>query len=552
MKIIEVLKNIKKYQQLSENAETEKAKTALTSTADKYKNQYKDAEALSKDEVNEKWNNALASQGAFENFINNTITLLSNLLTVPVNEVFETYDEHNLKTMFWLMHNSNYKLNAIIERMRQTNIGKLEGYTPGGNRKLQSKDGFFDEDGNFDANTDLFDLIKSLFFYKNGEWVDAFYDFYDKQKFVTLTDLTSVTLEDNLFDILSKTGLPTECLIELASIQGSKTPNRGKFETLLVLLSQNGKFQAGKLDTYDSAGNLYRNELNGDIIINGVPIEVKTNMGSGGGRVGGQGGFNGIGGIRNSYLAGLKEFLTFYKNTFHAELQANENDEINVDDEAKNNMRKLLEDSNTKIAAYEQCNDIALRPGTKYTFIDTIIGDICELIVRKENNIDNINPSLAEEIKNQIVNFYFSIWGSNADESGSKKKGKSNAATGANKAIRNLIQKAVQTTTIVNIAKTKRVIPEDNFYDFTQKACACMLGHYASIEDFEYMFIINTDPAKLKIPEAHMLVLEKSKLVGFIKDPGSILTSGLYFSELPTTYGSNPARATRPMLAINS
>ena len=528
MKIFEILNKIEKNKAILENTNTVAAKEDIAATVKKHK----DSEALSKPEMTEKWNNALASQDAFEKFVNDSINLLANLLTVPINELFETYDANNLKTMFWLMHNANYKLNAVIERMKQTNIGKLQGYDKKGKKKTQDKSGFYDKDGKFDANTDLFDLIKSLFFYKNGEWVEAFYDFYSNGKYLELSDLLELTANDNLFDTLLKTGLPAECIIELASIQGSKTPNRGKFETLLVLLSKNGRFQAGKDNTYNELGNLYKDELKGDIIINGVPIEVKTDMGAGGGRVGGQGGFNAIAGIRNSYISGLKKFLEFYAQHFHSKIPK----------EAKTDkIIKLKENSDSKLAFYKKCNNISLRPNTDYAFIDTIISDLCNLIIEISGDVDK-NPELAENIKNEIINFYSSIWCCNAVEDGK--------ATGANAAIKLLIRNIVNSNTILSIASTGRVIPKEIFNDFTQMACGCMLGHYASIEEFQYMFIIATSPEELKIPKARMVVLDRETLKGFISNPASVLSSDVYFSDLPTTYGKNPARATRPMLTL--
>ncbi len=534
MKIFEVLNKIKKHKAILENINTVAAKEDIAATVNKHKN----SEALSKPEMTEKWNNALASQDAFEKFVNDSINLLANLLTVPINELFETYDANNLKTMFWLMHNANYKLNAVIERMKQTNIGKLQGYDSKGNKKKLSAKGFYDEEGKFDANTDLFDLIKSLFFYKNGEWVDAFYNLYTNGNFLKLNDLKKVTVNQNLFDILLKTGLPAECLIELASIQGSKTPNRGKFETLLVLLSENGRFQAGKDNTYNELGNLYRNELNGDIIIDGVPIEVKTDMGAGGGRVGGQGGFNAIAGIKTSYKKGLKRFLDFYKQKFASQIPSG------IDASETNNPNNLKAENQKLLQKYEKCGAISLKPNSKCVFIDTIISEICSLIIKIVGNIDN-NVQLIDEVKNEIIEFYSSIWCCNAAED-------TEEPTGANVAIKKLIATIINSNTILNIANSGRVIPEENFDNFAQMACACMLGHYASIEEFEYMFIISTNPEDLKIPKAHMAVIDKATLKGFINNPASVLNTDIYFSELPTTYGKNPARATRPMLTLKN
>lgn len=540
MKIFEVLNNIEKYKALLENTNTVAATKDIAATVEKHK----DSEALSKTEMTEKWNNALASQDAFEQFVNDSINLLANLVTVPINELFETYDANNLKTMFWLMHNANYKLNAVIERMKQTNIGKLQGYDSRGNKKKKDKGGFYDEEGKFDANTDLFDLIKSLFFYKNGEWVDAFYNFYNSGSYLELSELLKLKATDNLFDTLLKTGLPAECIIELASVQGSKTPNRGKFETLLVLLSKNGRFQAGKDNTYNESGNLYRDELKGDIIIDGIPIEVKTDMGAGGGRVGGQGGFNAIAGIRSSYLSGLKKFLEFYKTSFHSQIPSEE--EVarlaSKEPEKAEAINKLREDSNSKLALYSKCKNISLKPNTKYTFIDTIISDICKLIIGIVGDVDKI-PEVSTNIKDEIINFYSSIWCCNAAEQGGKQ-------TGANAAIKGLIKDIVNSNTILNMAESGLVIPDHLFNDFAQMACGCMLGHYASIEEFKYMFIIKTTPEDLKIPKARMVVLDRATLEGFISTPASVLSSNIYFSELPTTYGENPARATRPMLTL--
>jgi hypothetical protein len=174
--------------------------------------------------------------------------------------------------------------------------------------------------------------------------------------------------------------------------------------------------------------------------------------------------------------------------------------------------------------------------------LDTIISDICKLIIGIVGDVDKI-PEVSTNIKDEIINFYSSIWCCNAAEQGGKQ-------TGANAAIKGLIKDIVNSNTILNIAKSGLVIPDHLFNDFAQMACGCMLGHYVSIEEFKYMFIIKTTPAELKIPKANMVVLDRKTLIGFISTPASVLSSNIYFSELPTTYGENPARATRPMLTL--
>lgn len=522
MKILEILNKIAQHQKaLNESNETSNA-----AKADAMKSKLKafiKEEVFSKKEVNQKFNSFGSTDAGMKELMEELISIISIMATHSLEEFAAIYDMDKFKTVYWLLTNSNTQLNSIVGCMKKTGIGMLDAYTPSG--KVKNAAGF--ENGKFAQNMDLFSLIKGLFLYEKGEWVKPFHDFYENfdTNCLELSDILSVKPSENLFDIFKKTNLPIECILELAKIQGSQTPNRGKFETVFALLSRGGKFKVNKKNVYDSAGagkKQYLDEQKGDIIIDGHGIELKVDMGSGGGRIGGQNGFSDVSGIKKNYRKGLKDFIDFVKNTFNSK-DADRQKLVNDFTEAyKNNQIDLNLNRNKKADGAILIDDIAVQA--------------CNLCVTVSGGaIDNkVSTALVEAIKT----FYKSIWCHIAGDEA------------PNNQIASLIDEYLIGRKIENIISENSIIPAAKFDEFSQRACGALLAYYGKLEPFDYIFIISTSEADLQAGNARLLSLSNSDVINFNSKWNDILSRGLRFTELPTVYGKNPARATRPMIGL--
>ena len=512
MKIYNILKKLdeqKRYYEsrgmMVEAATVEETKTHLT--------KYINTQVVSKKEVSQAWDGGGAN---ISDFIEKIITLLSQVAALPKEEIEQTYNVQSLKTIYYLIHNSNLEMNRIIDGMKDSSIGELAKYGKSGKRSTND----------LLQNMDLYSELKSILLYEHGEWVKEFAEFYENGNKVELSTLTGVPngQHENILELFQKTtGLSPELIQRLATVVGSQTPNRGRFETLFALLCKGGKFKINAKGAYTAEKNEMSDTASGDIIIDKKGIELKVNAGTGSGRIGGQKGYNSVEAIKKAYMSSMKMVSNAIFNTFASKVAEKDAAEFEA-----------------LVGPYRQGNielSLDLTKTSKVPHIDTVIQHLSQAIilaVGPTNGDIEIQKGLT--VKKALVDFYKSIWcNSTIDDK-------------TNKLIANLIDNLTAGRGIDTFASEGVVISADNYYGFTQEACAKLFSYYADCEPFDYIFIINADK---NMQAAKMLVLSHDEVKNLGKaDAATIAAKGLAFNELGQMYGA-PARKVRPSIDIN-
>ena len=508
MKIYNILKKLdeqKKYYEsrgmLVEAATVEETKNHLTN--------YINTQVVSKKEVSKAWDGGGSN---VSDFIEKIITLLSQVATLPKEEIEQTYNVQNLKTIYYLIHNSNLEMNRIIEGMKASQIGQLTRFGKKGNVLK----------GELGQNMDLYTELKSMLLYENGDWVKPLAEFYEnfEARSIKLDTLAGdIKRIDDLFSVFESTGLPMECIKRIAATTGSQTPNRGRFETLFALLCKGGKFKV----TAKTSG--YDDKESGDVIIANKGIELKVNAGAGGGRVGGQKGYNSVEAIKKAYKTEMVKFAKNIIKTFGSQIPKDNSD--------------LAVQFEQLVGTYTTGNlelSLDLTKGARgegVKTIDEVISNICNAII---SVIGTPDPKTEIAVKKAALDFYKSIWCNSTVEDK------------VNSGIAKLIDDYTANRSITDFAKEGRVLAEADYTGFTQQACAKLFAYYAILEPFDYIFIINSDK---NLENAKMLVLSND-MVRRLGNASAeeIAATGLYFKELGQMYGA-PARKVRPSIDIN-
>lgn len=508
MKIVDVLKKLESQKQyfldngmVNEAATVEEAKTHLS--------KYIHTEVVSKKEVAKEWE---GGGGNISEFIEKIITLLSQVSALPKDEIEQTYNVQNLKTIYYLIHNSNLEMNRIIDGMKSSQIGQLTRFGKKGNVLK----------GELGQNMDLYTELKAMLLYENGDWVKPLAEFYDnfEERSIKLDALAGdVKRIDNLFSVFESTGLPMECIKRIAATTGSQTPNRGRFETLFALLCKGGKFKV----TAKTSG--YDDKESGDIIIGNKGIELKVNAGSGGGRIGGQKGYNSVEAIKKAYKTAMVSFAKNVNKVYGSQIPKD-------NAELTGKFAEIL--APYMAGKYELSLDLTKDArGEGVKTIDEAIADICSAAIAV---IGTPDAKTALNLKKEALILYKSIWCN------------STVVDKVNNNIAKLIDAYAADRSVTDFVQERRVLSEGDYIGFTQQVCAKLFAYYAELEPFDYIFIINTDK---DLEGAKMLVLSNNavKRLGNAS-PEEIASSGLYFKELGQMYGS-PARKVRPSIDIN-
>jgi hypothetical protein len=511
MKIYNILKKLdeqKKYYEsrgmLVEAATVEETKNHLTN--------YINTQVVSKKEVAQAWEGGGTN---ISDFIEKIITLLSQVAALPKEEIEQTYNVQNLKTIYYLIHNSNLEMNRIIDGMKGSSIGELAKYGKSGRRSTND----------LLQNMDLYSELKSILLYENGDWVKPLAEFYDnfEARSIKIDSLVGDAKRiDNLFEIFESTGLPMDCIKRLAATTGSQTPNRGRFETLFALLCKGGKFKIKAKDSYKADGSAMTDLESGDIIIANKGIELKVNAGSGGGRVGGQKGYNSVEAIKKAYQSQMKKFANYAMKNFGKQIPE---DNIQLSQEFAELVAPFT-DGKIELS-------LDLTKESSAPTIDSVIQKICQAIISVVGQPD---PKSEIALKKEVGAFYKSIWCN------------STVNDKVNGRIAKLIDNYLINRSITDIVNEGRVLAESDYIGFTQQACAALFAYYAELEPFDYIFIVNTDK---DLKNAKMLTLSNAmvKKLGSAS-PEEIAATGLYFKELGQMYGA-PARKVRPSIDIN-
>ena len=129
MKIFQVLKRLDEQKKYYESIGRPEEASVVEETK-KYLTKYIKTEVISRREVIDEWNGGGSD---VSEFIEKIITLLSHVAALPKEEIEQTYNVQNLKTIYYLIHNSNLEMNRIIDGMKGSQIGQLTRFGKKGN-----------------------------------------------------------------------------------------------------------------------------------------------------------------------------------------------------------------------------------------------------------------------------------------------------------------------------------------------------------------------------------------------------------------------------------
>lgn len=528
MKILEILNKIAQHQKhlekkgmLKEAAEIEETKNKLIS--------YVNSEVLSKRDANEQWE---VAGNDISSYIEKIISLLSVIGTKSREELEEYYDTNKLKTIYYLIHNSNLMLNGIAQGMRDSNIGYLPRYHSTHKDKKTGLPKRLEKDD--EQNTDLYHLLMSYLSYEKGQYVQELFNFFSPDKENKKKDrrisvdaiLRDAVHYNDLYSVLN-VNLPKELLVDIAQMRGSAGITRGNFEFLFTLLFEGGKF--GKLPV-DANGE----ENGGDIILNNKAIEIKVDTGSGGGRIGGQKGFTAVESVVGSYIPKVMEFAKYMLELVNE--QAGDDEDTNA---------SAAEFEGTVTPYIKGTIQFGINQNTaykgKYELIDTAL---LKIVSSAKNILGSFTPEQTNKILNDITTIYSSIWLSLIPTKNGKE-------TLTHKRMRNIIAINVPTTEngLEDLLNRGTIIPKEYFYDFSQAMCFVELAEYAAQEKFHYIFVIKTDSS---LQNASMSILSNNaiqKAANSFDGIRDIISKTNIKFGLPSTYGA-ASRAIRPDITL--
>lgn len=279
MKIFEVLKHLEKQASLlNEGLELndlqgydkeeqtniitahDNIKTGFNTAIDKINTPDKTKDSFSHKKANEHW----SQTDDVKKYVDKIIFLLSKIAALSKEECEKTVDISRLKSIYYLIHNSIPAVNKNLEMLKMFNI----------------------HGGEKGTNNDIYDKLQEYILYINPQSLEQLQNLYDKIKRNEGISIDTYKSEGNTIEnftqfISTNTGLEERVIKDLRQIIGTRTPNRGQYELLLSLISNEGKMNVGK---------------GGDVLIENVGVEVKADnsaSGSSAGRLGGQrSGFN--------------------------------------------------------------------------------------------------------------------------------------------------------------------------------------------------------------------------------------------------------------------
>ena len=218
MKILDILKRIDEQKKFFDSLSMLKEMAEVESIQNKLK-KYIDVNVLSKRDASEEWEIAGSD---ISGYIDKIIHLLSVIGTKTKEELEEYYDVNKLKTIYYLIHNSNLELNAIADGMRKANVGYMPRYHK---TQKDKKTGLAKQLKPEEQNVDLYHILMNYLYYEKGEYVHELSEFFQSaektedgvknSKFLRLSDVVGKELyNEDLYSIFDKTGLPKDLLRE--------------------------------------------------------------------------------------------------------------------------------------------------------------------------------------------------------------------------------------------------------------------------------------------------------------------------------------------------
>lgn len=526
MKILDILKRLDEQKKYYESLGMVKEMAEVESVQSKLK-QYIDVNVLSKRDAAEEWEIAGSD---ISGYIDKIIHLLSIIGTKTKEELEEYYDVNKLKTIYYLIHNSNLELNAIAAGMRKANVGYMPRYHKTHKDKKTGQAKLLKPE---EQNVDLYHTLMNYLYYEKGEYVPELSNFFQsvdetengikKDKFLHLSDVIGKeSYYEDLYDIFAKTGLSKDLLRDIAKMRGSASITRGNFEFLFTLLFDNARF--GTLEVNEDG-----DENKGDIIIDKRAIEIKVDTGSGGGRIGGQKGFNSVEAVVSSYQKELEQFARDIIEQIGSQIPKDSDD-------------NLVMKFESAIGAYVNGNiQMGINQTTsyegKYRLADQVLLSIVKTVY---DVIGTPDVTLQLELKNRVMKVYSSIW----------------KALVPNTKVQDLMQATidhyVDQRSIDVMLNEGFIISNDKFDEFSQLMCLIELAEYAALEKFHYIFVIKTDK---NLDNAQMTVLSNQEIQEMAAEaPAGEATFEKWATKhirfkLPQTYGA-ASRAIRPDISL--
>lgn len=527
MKIFEVLKKLdeqKKYYEsldmIKETVETEKIKNKLS--------QFVNSEVLSKRDANKQWE--IAGNNINE-YIDKIISLLSLIASKSREELEEFYDTNKLKTIYYLIHNSNLKLNGIAEGMHKSKVGYIPQYhsrnkIKGTNQSVRLKDE--------EANTDLYHLLMNYLLYERSDLVEGLYEFFVNPSYKLSPSLIEHDFKvynniyTELFNSIPSNIFPEDLYKAIANMHGNASITRSNFEFLFTLLFDGGKFEKmpseKEILKLQTAGKDYNR---GDIKIGNKAIEIKVDTGSGGGRIGRQPGFNDAEGIMSEYQAAVKDLIKFVKDTFESQIPT---DAIGVKDNFELIIQKYSSDN-------LQLN-LVPREG-KWESYDNALLQIARAVQKIIPDLRMVDSGI--KLTEKIKEVYIKGWQSLI----LNKKFQTS--------VKSIITSFLEGRSITDMLNDGFIINPDNFQIMGQAIAFLELSFYAAEKRFNYIFVIKCDKS-FNSPKMMILSNNKIQLVakeiseGNFQSLNEILKNGLLF-DLPATY-KTASRAVRPAITL--
>lgn len=520
MKIFDILKKLDEQKKFYESLGMVKEMAEIENVENKLK-KYINVNVLSKRDASEHWEIAGSN---IQEYVDKIIRLLSIIGTKTKAELEEYYDVNKLKTIYYLIHNSNLELNAIADGMRKANVGYIPRYHKTHKDKATGAPKLLKPE---EQNIDLYHILMNYLSYEKGEYVHELSDFYqtygtENSRFLKLSDIQGdFRFYEDIYEIFDKTQLPKDLLKDIAKMRGSASVTRGNFEFLFTLLFEKGRF--GVLNVSED-----EEENKGDIIIDDHAIEVKVDTGSGGGRIGGQKGFNSVEAVVSIYQKALSDFASEVMKQFGSQIPEDNNDLMM----AFESVLGPIINGNIQVGI----NQTTSYEG-KYRLADEVLLSIVQAVY---DVIGTPNPKQQQWLEENVLNVYSCIWKALVPNSQ------------VQSAMESVIKNHLIGRSINDMLHDGAIISPAEFDAFSQLMCLIELAEYANLEKFHYIFVIKTDK---NLDGGQMTVLSNqeiqnmAKLATSSKDAYSQLAKTHIRFKLPQTYGA-ASRAIRPDISL--
>ena len=478
MKILEVLNKIAQQRQLLENAsKDEAAKNASKDEAVKNaENQIhgKVREIYSAKEAKESWA-AAAQNNSCKEYFDSIINLLAQMSVLSVEELEANYDIKKLTHMKFLVHNTNKRLALAMGGLSNTSGPDIS---------------------NKNKNKDLFELIRTYLEYTRPEAVEEFINFYKKDNNVKLDAIEGAIKEsmgqiNNFSSWLStqtNNTLTQQTILDLAELTTTRgSINMGKYELALAILLEKGSCNSGQ---------------KGDVVANGVGIEIKASANNAGfGKIGGQQGsfINSDTAIISTVQSAVKEFASASIELLNKAYAKSDDVQKIKSTYIDSDLQYAVDRNKFKLKQENQSGSEITQENKKWKAV-TIDKAIIEIIkeVHRLNNIDpsTSNASLNVKIMDLAKTALKKIWSAWNTSDDAIKLIHKLVDVYFNNSIEDILN-GVNKQAFYRSRKGKQILDGEievlfkDFDKFTKAVGFVLLKKYASLEGFDFIYLIN-------------------------------------------------------------